>query len=102
MKKIMLTISGLLLTTILLSGCTVHLGVNPPNQSQFIGVEKAKEIALAKAGLPADGVLFDRVELEQDNGIWHYEVNFRKDLTEYDADIKAEDGSILSWEMDTD
>lgn len=72
------------------------------DKSQFIGEEKAKSIALEKAGLSADAVTFDKVELDSDNGVWQYEVEFRKDRTEYDYDIKADDGSILSYDVDND
>lgn len=69
--------------------------------STFIGEEKAKEIALEKAGLTSEGTIFDRVELDNDDGIWQYEVEFSKDGLEYDADIKADDGLVLSWETDS-
>ncbi len=75
---------------------------NSVDKSQFITTDKAKEIALSKAGLTADEVIFDRTELDNDDGIWHYEVKFRKGFTEYDADIKADDGTILKWEIDKD
>ena len=75
---------------------------NEVDKSKFIGEERAKSIALEKAGLSADNVTFDKVELDRDDGVWQYEVEFRKDRTEYDADIKAEDGSILSWDVDND
>lgn len=73
-----------------------------PDKSAFIGADKAKEIALEKAGVSAGSVIFDRVELDEDDGIWHYEVEFSKGYTEYDADIKADDGTILKWDVDTD
>lgn len=74
----------------------------PPYTSSFIGEDRAKEIALERAGLTADGVRFDRVELDRDNGVWQYEVDFQKDGIEYNADIKADDGTILNWETDRD
>lgn len=70
--------------------------------SAFIGTDKAKSIALEKAGIPADGVIFDRIELDRDDGVWQYEVEFRKDRTEYDIDISATDGTIRSWDVDRD
>jgi len=73
-----------------------------PDTSKFIGEERAKQIALDKAGIASDGVSFVRVELDRDNGIWKYEVEFRRDRTEYDADIKADDGKIISFETDYD
>ncbi len=78
----------------------------PPESSQsaenIISEEEAKQIALNKAEITADGVFFDRVDLEKDDGIWKYEIAFRKDRTEYDIDINAENGEIVSWEIDTD
>ncbi len=73
-----------------------------PDKSKFIGEEKAKSIALEKAGLSAGDVTFDKVELDRDNGVWQYEIEFRKGRTEYDYDIKADDGSILSYDVDND
>ncbi len=73
-----------------------------PDTSKFIGEERAKQIALEKAGIPADGVLFDRIELDRDNGVWQYELDFRQGNTEYDVDIKADDGTIISYETDID
>ncbi len=72
------------------------------NETTFIGEDKAKEIVLAKAGLSAEEVSFDRIELDRDDGVWRYEIEFGKDRTEYDAEIKADDGTILSWDVDSD
>ncbi len=69
-------------------------------QEQFIGEQKAKEIALAQAGLAENDAKFTKVKLEKDDGIWKYEIEFRKDFTEYEMDINALDGNILSWEID--
>lgn len=75
---------------------------SPTNEekSKFIGEEKAKEIALKKANVTTESVIFDKVELEHDDGVWRYEVDFKKDTTEYDAEINAIDGSILKWEVE--
>ncbi len=69
-------------------------------KSKFIGEEKAKEIALKKANVTTESVIFDKVELDHDDGVWRYEVDFKKDTTEYDTEINAIDGSILKWEVD--
>ncbi len=68
-------------------------------KSEFIGEEKAKEIALKKANVTTESVIFDKVELDLDGEVWRYEVDFKKDTTEYDAEINAKDGSILKWEV---
>ena len=72
------------------------------SQANFIGEEKAKNIALQKAGISIDGVNFERIELDSENGIWHYEVDLKKDNIEYDVEIKADDGKIISFEKDID
>lgn len=84
------------------SDATENNNPSTPDASSFIGEERAKEIALSKAGISADSVIFDRVELDRDDGIWQYEIEFRKGFTEYDADINATDGSIRSWDVDQD
>ncbi len=68
--------------------------------SKFIGEEKAKELALQKAEIGADGVKFERVELDYDDGVWQYEVDFKHGDMEYDVDINAENGEILSFKKE--
>ncbi len=79
-----------------------HQAKKDVDTSSFIGEEKAKQIALTRAGLAANEVFFDKIELDRDNGIWHYDVEFKKDRMEYDAEIRAEDGTILKWEAERD
>lgn len=69
---------------------------------EYIGKEKAKEIALKKANLKSSDVTFIKVESDMEKGIYIYEIEFRKDNREYSADIKADDGTILDWEEDFD
>ncbi len=108
MKKTILIVMTLL-TIFCVTACNMNkndsLHANPKTQNQqetFIGEDAAKEAALKKAGISSEGVVFDRVELERDDGVWQYEIEFRKDRTEYDADINAVDGSVLKWEVDKD
>ncbi len=78
---------------------------NPQNtnpQDGRIGIDAAKDIALKRAGLTADNVVFEKAQLDFDDGIWKYEIEFRVQRTEYDVDIKADDGKILSFEKDID
>lgn len=130
MKKIVFILSGTLLSIALLTGCmgmneakqdmdSAANDVKNEMQSalptddnkndktdmtvdtnQFIGEEKAKEMVLSKAGFGADGVTFEKIELEKDDGVWVYEIDFTKDNTEYDAKVKADDGAILKWETE--
>ena len=70
------------------------------DKSKFIGEEEAKKKALERAGFSAEEVVFERVELDRDDGVWQYEVDFKKDTTQYDVDVKADDGTILKYEQD--
>lgn len=67
---------------------------------KLIGEDAAKKIALKKAGITEDGVIFEKVELDRDDGVLHYDVEFKKGVTEYEAEISAADGKIISWEKD--
>ena len=78
------------------------MGKDAVDKSKFIGEEEAKKKALERAGLSAEEVKFERVELDYDDGVWQYEVDFQKDRTEYDVDVKADDGKILKYETETD
>ena len=62
----------------------------------------AKKIALTKAGLAESEVILERVELDKENGVWVYEVEFAKGYTEYDVYVDATDGTILKYKTDID
>ena len=59
-------------------------GTGTTAAESYIGVERAKEIALKDAGLSASQVSFVRAGLDWDNGRMEYEVEFWKDNVEYD------------------
>ena len=73
-----------------------------PEEKEFIGEERAREIALEKAGLKESEVTLIKVKLDRDDGRYVYEIEFRRGLTEYEAEINAEDGRILKFEKDFD
>ena len=75
-----------------------------PNEPdiQYIGRDAATQTALSHAGFDADSVRISHVHLEFDDGCWQYDVEFYKDNTEYDYDIDALTGAILSCSHDTD
>ena len=60
----------------------------------------AQEIALKQAGFTADQVSHLRVEFDHDDRIAQYDVSFREGQWEYEYEIHAETGEILSWEKD--
>ena len=77
-------------------------GEQNQQEGQYIGVEAAKQAALNHAGLDADAVRFAHARLEFDDGYWKYDVEFHQDNMEYDYDIDALTGEILSCEQDAD
>lgn len=80
-----------------------HHGGGPASQQQagaFIGEEAAKSAALTHAGVSADGAGCIRCELDEDDGLWIYEVEFQAGGLEYEYEISASDGTVLKAEQD--
>ena len=71
--------------------------------SAAITEDQAREIALADAGLTAEEVTFLKTKLDRDDGRLVYDVEFyNADYTEYDYEIDAADGTILSSDFDAE
>lgn len=62
--------------------------------------EEAEAIALEHAGLASDQVSYLRTDYEIDDGVPQYEVEFHYDRWEYDYEINAQTGAILSYDRD--
>lgn len=62
--------------------------------------EEVQTIALEHAGFTADQVQFLHAEFEIDDQIPQYEVQFHQGPWEYEYEIHAETGAILSFEKD--
>ena len=65
-----------------------------------ISAEEAKEAVLNHAGFTADQVNFTKVELELDDGVAEYEIEFYADGKEYSSKVNASTGAILEYEID--
>ena len=68
----------------------------------YIGEAKAKAIALDRAGLSESQVGYIKCELDRDDGRWEYEVEFRSGGYEYEFEIDATSGTILSYDKEWD
>ena len=66
-----------------------------------IGIEKAKTIALNRAGLNASQVTFVKAQLDYDDGRWEYEIEFISGTWEYEFEIDAYSGAVRSYERDS-
>ena len=71
-------------------------------KGQTIGEEEAKAIALKHAGLKESEVTFALAHLDMDDGVEAYDVEFYKDGKEYDYEIDAYSGDIISYDFDTE
>ena len=71
-------------------------------QEKRISKEEAENIALKHAGLARGDVTLKRTEYDRDDGVPQYEIEFRSNGWEYDYEIHAETGKILSSDKEWD
>ena len=74
--------------------------VVPTETAPAITREEARKIALDHLGFSADQVEHLRTEYEIDDGIPQYDVEFHQGDWEYEFEISAETGKILSFDKD--
>ncbi len=63
---------------------------------------EAKQIALANAGVNEANITAYRIELDRDNGISVYEIEFRSAGYEYEYEINAQTGEIIKSQKEFD
>lgn len=68
----------------------------------FITEENALSKVLERAGLTEEDISALKIELEHDDNIWKYEIEFRSAKYEYEAEVNADTGDIISYERDID
>ncbi len=73
---------------------------NPGDEASYIGIDKAKSIAVGHAGFSVSDVVFSKAKLERDDGYVVYEVEFYKDGMEYEYTVHASTGDILQYDTD--
>lgn len=98
MKKTLKTVAATLVAVGLLVGGT-SLAQNQIAKSNSIGSDIAIRFALDDAGFTKDEVQMVRSEFDKENGQYVYEVEFLKDGVEYDYDILASDGTVVSKDI---
>ena len=75
---------------------------DPSGTAQDIGYAKAKSIALNHAGVSENEAYDMDIELDDEDGILVYEVEFKSGNMEYDYEINAATGAILKYESELD
>lgn len=75
-----------------------------PEQGYETGItlEEAKAAALNAAGLSESDVTFTKAKLDYDDGILVYDIEFRYGTTEYEYEINAATGAVVSYDVDID
>lgn len=70
-----------------------------------VSADKAKEVALAKAGVAAEDVLNLRAKLDFDDGLKYYDVSFLVpqadgSYLEYEVEVGAANGKVYDYDVD--
>ena len=76
--------------------------MNGSQSSSMITAEKAKELALRHTGLPVSSVTFIKAELDDDDGVAVYDVEFYSGNMEYDYEVHAVSGDVLDYDCKMD
>ena len=71
------------------------------NSSQYRGTEKAKQIALNHAGVSSSSATFTKTKLDRDDGIYVYEIEFISGEIDYDYEINATTGNVISFDTES-
>ncbi len=73
-----------------------------PPPATNVTADSAKQTALNHAGLKAENVTQFEIELDKEGTTPHYEISFKSGGFEYDYDINAENGTIITSEKEMD
>lgn len=95
MKRKNRLFTTLTLTGLILTGCAAQA-----QTIDRIDLETAKAAAIEAAGLQTSEVSFVSTELDRKNDTEYYEIDFTVNGVEYDYDIDALTGKVISYEID--
>lgn len=73
----------------------------PAGGTSYIGVDQAKEAAVAHAGCHVADVVFTKAKLERDDGCTEYEIEFCHNCVEWEYTIDAYTGAVLDCESES-
>ena len=90
------------LAAVLLAGAAIGVFTGCGNGGSDIGRDAALEAALNDAGVSESDTSRLQVSEERDDGRKIYEIRFDVGQTEYDYEILASDGQVISSDIDTD
>ena len=67
---------------------------------EYISADKAKSIAFDHASVKAADVKFSKAELDRDDMVVHYDVEFVSGKYEYEYEINAESGKVIAFDKE--
>ncbi|MBE6918570.1 MAG: hypothetical protein E7469_02670 [Ruminococcaceae bacterium] len=70
--------------------------------ADYIGLEKARAIALERAGVAAANAVWEESDFDLDDGVPVYELEFRANGYEYSCDVHALTGKVLDYDAERD
>lgn len=70
------------------------------DSNNLITEDEAKKIALEHSGIQESDITNFRIKLDTDDGMKEYEIEFYSGNTEYDYDISAISGEVISFDND--
>ena len=73
-----------------------------PSNEGLLAKEDALNKVLERAGLSENDIKGLTIELDRDDNLWKYEIEFRCGKYEYEAEVNADTGEIISYERDID
>ena len=74
--------------------------IGTASEKGYIGEEKAKTVALERAGVTESELLLYKIGLDTHNGAMVYDVEFTTDSYEFDCDVNAKTGEIVKFEKE--
>ena len=84
------------------SSISDELNKNGIKSNVEVTAEQAEQAALTHAGVTSAEAKFKRTELDFDDGVYKYEVDFYVGITEYEYEIDAKTGNVISFDKDID
>ena len=101
-KKLKCLRTGIFATVLASSLAVGPVAFAAPSKTDYIGEAKAKSIALTHAGVKESDTAYIICKLDNDDGFMEYDVEFYVGNMEYDYEINAKTGDVLSYDNDTE
>ncbi|MGO5114402.1 PepSY domain-containing protein [Candidatus Avoscillospira sp. LCP25S3_F1] len=97
MKKTLTIALSAAALTLALAAC----GSSPKTQApSYVGMDAAKNAALADAGVSTTNAVFTTAELDDKNGTAYYDLKFSDGTAEYEYDVDALTGVVIEGKKD--